>query len=83
MSLQAAPVTNQRAGAGDRRGASVQRPARRGASVQRSGTGAARRVCAATGAARLYSGRRPPLGGRTQLVIIIKCVLLVNMLTSG
>ena len=41
-------MTNQRAGAGDRRGASV----------QRSGTGAA----------RLYSGRRPPLGGRTRLV---------------
>jgi len=61
MSLQAAPVTNQRAGAGDRRGASV----------QRSGTGAARRVCAATGAARLYSGRRPPLGGRTRLVFFI------------
>jgi len=101
MSLQAAPVTNQRAGAGDRRGTSVQRPAiairrsrqpttwhgasvqrsgtgaarlcgdRRGASVQRSGNGAARRVCAATGAARLCSGRRPPLGGRTRLVITI------------
>ena len=27
--------------------------------------------CTAVGAARLYSGRRPPLGGRTRLVIII------------
>ena len=47
---------NQRAGAGARRGASVQR--------------------SATGAARLCSGRRPPLGGRTRLVIIILLVLL-------
>jgi len=64
MSLQAAPVVtyNQRAGAG----------ARRGASVQRSATGAARRVCAATGAARLCSGR---LGGRTRLVIIIIVII--------
>ena len=61
---------NQRAGAG----------ARRGASVQRSGTGAARRVCAATGAARLYSGRRGasvqrPATARTRLVEIKHALL--------
>ena len=48
---------NQRAGAGARRGASVQR--------------------SATGAARLCSDRRPPLGGRTRLVVIIIFIIMV------
>ena len=69
---------NQRAGAG----------ARRGASVQRSGTGAARRVCAATGAARLYSGRRgasvqrPATAVRRTRLVEIKHALLNGVISN-
>ena len=38
--------------------------------------------CTAVGAARLYSGRRPPLGGRTRLVIIIKLKAKLQITSS-
>jgi len=34
------------------------------------------------GVARLCSGRRPPLGGRTRLVIIIIIIITVSALTT-
>ena len=74
MSLQAAPVVtyNQRAGAG----------ARRGASVQLSGTGAARRVCAAVGDRRGASVQRPANGGPVALDLLLLLLLFNAVMCS-